>query len=342
MLFTVLFSVHSVAQTTEFTEQEISFRNGDVVLQGTLLLPDAQCSVPAMVFLHGSGTHARAGFRPYAEEFARLGIASLFFDKRGSGTSGGSWTTSSLEDLAGDALSAIEFLKNTEGIDPVRIGFWGISQARWVATRAAAKSDDIAFMIMISGGGASPRDSELFSWRKEFEKAGLSETQIAAATTLLNTVYNYLKTGEGRTELIAQIENLGSGTYDGLSDVPGEQREEFAGILERLAQIESEKNRTNWSWVGAYKPLQDITEVTFPVLLMFGELDTDHPTELAVKKWKEGLGVAGNHKATIMVFPKAGHGIRVGSEHSHTATFADGYEEVQLGWLWKYVVNNKN
>jgi S-formylglutathione hydrolase len=82
-------------------EREVSFRNGSVELRGTLLVPDGEGPMPAIVFLHGSGPQTRGGFRTYAVEFARLGIASLYFDKRGSGESGGSWVNSSMEDLVG-------------------------------------------------------------------------------------------------------------------------------------------------------------------------------------------------------------------------------------------------
>ena len=69
---------------------------------------------------------------------------------------------------------------------------------------------------------------------------------------------------------------------------------------------------------------------------MFGDKDANQPTDLAVKKWREDLAKAENKNVTLMIFPGAGHGIRVG-EHSHRAPFADGYAEAMLGWLWKHV-----
>ena len=170
-------SDNAAGQALQFSEREVSFRSESIVLAGTLLLPAAQGKHPTIVFLHGSGPVTRAGDRLYAEKFAKLGMASLFFDKRGAGSSGGSWLTSSLEDLAQDALAAVEFLKTQKDVDTGRIGFWGVSQAGWVATLAASQSTDVAFMILISGGGASPRESEQFSYGKAFEKAALSDAE---------------------------------------------------------------------------------------------------------------------------------------------------------------------
>lgn len=331
LLLGVLASAPAAAQTPAFTEHDVSFANGNVSLQGTLVLPTAQAPEPAVVFLHGSGPATRAGARPYAEQFARLGIASLIFDKRGSGKSGGSWTTASLDDLAGDALAAVAYLKAQPGIDPHRIGLWGVSQAGWVATRAAAQSQDIGFMILISGGGATPRESELYSWRQAFDQAGLADTQKAKALDVLDAYFRYLATGAGRPQLATRLDDLAA-----------DHSNPLAQLGERLNQVlPSAGNQQNWSWVATYDPAPDIAKVTCPLLLMFGDRDTEHPTPLAVRKWRDGLAAAGNDRATLMVFPGAGHGIRMrdGFTGSGRPPFADGYAEAMIGWLWLHVVN---
>jgi pimeloyl-ACP methyl ester carboxylesterase len=331
VVFTLLATSPASPQAREFTERNVIFQNGSVDLHGTLIVPAAEKPVPAIVFLHGSGPHPRAGFRSYAEAFARLGVAGLFFDKRGSGESGGSWITSSLEDLAGDALAAVEYLKADSAIDAKRIGFWGVSQAGWVAPRAAARSEDIAFMILISGGGAGPRESEMFSYAREFERAGLSATESTEAAAVLDAYFDYLASGKQRAELIARL--------DGLR--PGPLRP----VAEELDKIlPSAENLANWSWVATYDPVPDIEEIDFPVLLMFGDRDTDHPTPLAAERWRKGLTSEGDNRMTLMIFPGAGHGIRMREGHtgSGRAPFADGYMDAQLGWLWRVALGGGN
>ena len=320
----------AAAQAPRFSERDVSFRNGSVELRGTLMVPAIEGRHPTVVFLHGSGPATRAGARPYAEEFARLGVASLFFDKRGSGSSGGSWTHSSLDDLAGDALAAVEYVKMQEEADPGRIGFWGVSQAAWVATLAASQSPDVAFMMLISGGGASPRESELFSYRQAFAEAGLSESEQSEAFGILDMYFGYLATGEGRSELVARLEAAREGR--------------LSPLAQQLDQIlPSAENRGNWSWVATWDPAPSTAKIKCPVLLMFGDRDTDHPTAVAVQKWKEGLKNAGNDRVTLIVFPGAGHGIRMRDGHTGSGRppFADGYAEVMLGWLWRHVVDDR-
>ncbi len=84
-----------------------------------------------------------------------------------------------------------------------------------------------------------------------------------------------------------------------------------------------------------------IARIKCPLLLMFGDRDTDHPTTLAVQNWREGLKKAGNQRFTLVVYPGAGHGIRMreGYTGSGRAPFAEGYLETMVGWLWLNVVD---
>ena len=82
------FSLRRVdAKPPPFKQEEVSFRNGDVTLSGTLLLPLTEELHPAVVFLHGSGSEGRYAGRFLAEYFTRHGIAALIYDKRGVGKS---------------------------------------------------------------------------------------------------------------------------------------------------------------------------------------------------------------------------------------------------------------
>lgn len=333
LILVFVFSIPLVTkgQNKNWTETEVIIKNGTVALSGTSIIPQKKEPVPAVVFLHGSGPMTRDGFRSYAQTFAELGIASVFYDKRGTGESGGSWVTSSLDDLANDALAAVEYLNEQPNIDAERIGFWGVSQAGWVASKAAAKSE-MAFMIIISGGGASPRESEIFSYKKQFAHMGLSDVETADGLKVVNQYFDYLSGEMERDRMVEILEELANSKLSFLKD-------------QLLRILPSKANRANWSWVADYEPAEDITQFKGSVLLMFGDMDMDQPTELALEKWKEGLTNTENEKVTISIFPGAAHGIRLagqGQGHGHQrAPFADGYMELQIGWLWKHVLAKK-
>ena len=74
----------------------------------------------------------------------------------------------------------------------------------------------------------------------------------------------------------------------------------------------------------------------FPILLLFGDRDTQNPTDLSIAAWKGSLERGGNRQFTIKTFPKAGHGIRTWIEGHHEGgrpPFADGYHETMDRWL---------
>lgn len=308
-------------------EREVVLSHGAIELAGTIALPAGPGPHPAVVFLHGSGPATRAGAAEYAERFAGIGLASLRFDKRGTGSSTGSWIDSSLEDLARDAVVALDHLRGLPEIDPTRVGFWGVSQAGWVAVRATALSSHIGFLVIISGGGVSPYESEMYSYRVALEAAGHGESEIADALTLVDSYMRYLRTGEDRATVAAAIE-------------AARERPWFEQVrLDRI--FPSPEGREKWSWVASWDPAPLAENLRFPVLILFGGEDRQTPPEASVSAWRDALDEAGNTDYHIEVFPQAGHGIRLWGSAAHgqgRPPFAEGYHEIMLDWLATEIV----
>ena len=113
---------------------------------------------PAIVFIVGSGpnsTHTGlyANFvRENLEQlFLQLGVALLYFDKRGVGLSEGRWHRTDLYERADDARAAVQFLRQQPGIDPERIGVVGHSQGGTVAQILGhLYGDSLAFIASLA------------------------------------------------------------------------------------------------------------------------------------------------------------------------------------------------
>jgi pimeloyl-ACP methyl ester carboxylesterase len=218
-----------------------------------------------------------------------------------------------------------------------------VSQGGWVAPLAASKAPGTAFLVVVSGGAVSPRESEMFAYRGHFKRMGLSSADTTKAVEILDSYFGYLATGKDRDKVVAKLETIRTGA--------------LAPLAEQLDRIlPSEENRRNWTWVATYDPSAHVAQLKCPVLLLFGDRDTEQPAEVAAARWREALAKGGNDRGTIVVFPGADHTMRVKSSapgggtsgqdgamspgHSGSARspLAAGYTEVQLGWLWRNVV----
>src|SRR5688572_16504977 len=143
-----------IARRVDIEQQEdVRFPGGGVQLAGTLIAPNTGGKHPAIVLVHGSGPQNRESILPFARFLIRHGMAVLGYDKRGVGGSTGDWNTASFDDLAGDVVAAVEYLKTRPDIDSRQIGLLGVSQAGWIMPLAAVRATDIAFLISVSGAG---------------------------------------------------------------------------------------------------------------------------------------------------------------------------------------------
>lgn len=129
-------------------------------LQGTITLPHSgDEKFPAVLFIHGSGPIDRNSdakglpinaFKQFAEHCARIGFASLRYDKRGVGGSGGSFVEAGMYDLVDDAVAAVQFLKQQPQIDPERIYILGHSEGAILAPQVFER-EPVKGLILLSG-----------------------------------------------------------------------------------------------------------------------------------------------------------------------------------------------
>lgn len=203
------FSIRRVdAKPPTFKQEEVSFRNGDVTLSGTLLLPLTKSIHPAVVFLHGAGSEGRYGARFLAEYFTRYGIAALIYDKRGVGKSTGDWKRSDFSDLAGDAIAGIHFLQQRSEINPKQIGLYGHSQGGMIAPLTASRSRDVAFIISGAGSAVPVYESEINSVTNQVRVKGISGDELAEATEFVKMWVNVMRTGQGWEQFDSAIEKV--------------------------------------------------------------------------------------------------------------------------------------
>ena len=160
--------------------EDVTVVNGGVKLKGTLLVPLTKGPHPAVVFAHGSGDTLR-DVGMWNTFFVRQGIAVLSLDKRGAGESTGDWHKASLDDIAGDWLAGVAMLKQRADIDGARIGVHGSSQGGWTAPLMAARSKDVAYVIVRAGSANTVADTMAYEIGWSAREAGLPEADALEA-----------------------------------------------------------------------------------------------------------------------------------------------------------------
>jgi uncharacterized protein len=124
------------------------FRSGEDVC-AAWLYPAAggASSAPIVVMAHGLSGTRRDRLGPFAERFARAGVAALAFDHRGFGDSGGEPDLFHPARQLEDWRAAIAFARTLPGVDPSRVVTFGSSMGAGNALAAAAEDRRVAAAI---------------------------------------------------------------------------------------------------------------------------------------------------------------------------------------------------
>lgn len=152
----------SFVRAQTLLNQTLNLDTGSGVLQGSLLLPKSEQAVPVALLIAGSGPTDRDGNNPagrndslkrLAQGLAKMGVASLRYDKRGIGASqaaGPDERGLSVEGYVSDALAWCEKLKGDPRFSELIL--IGHSEGALIASLAAPKSEAAA-LISIAGSG---------------------------------------------------------------------------------------------------------------------------------------------------------------------------------------------
>jgi dipeptidyl aminopeptidase/acylaminoacyl peptidase len=276
----------------EVQVEEIQFRSGKFKVVGDLLIPKDGERHPAIIMVHGDGPALRSGavpFGPTMEIFLRHGFAVFSWDKPGSGESTGE-INNALTQRADILVDGIEVLIEHPAIDPDQIGIWGISQAGWVMPLALEQSDEIDFMVVVSGGAEDSIEQGAYYVGQQVIELGGTEEQAA----LVDKYYSQYRKASSYEEYREAIEVLVS--------IPQLQNQyQFEIAEERQWKPLSRK------FDAFIDPMDIIVRTTIPVLAFFGELDKNIDPVQGAEAYEVALQKAGNEHYQIITIPDVEH-----------------------------------
>jgi len=269
-----------------FDEVEVTVGSGEWSLPGTLSMPHGDGSFPAVVLVHGSGPQDRdetigpnRSFRDLAWGLASQGIAVLRYEKRTKAHA--DKITPELkarltvqEEAIDDALSAVQLLRQTPGIDPGRVYVLGHSLGATLAPRIGQQDPSIAGLVIMAG------------MTRPFED-----------TILDQYTYLYTLSGSMTDEQEAELERL---------------RAQVARVKDpTLSNQVPAKDlplgvpAAYWLDLRGYRPAEVAQSLAMRILVLQGGRDYQVTAADDYPAWQKALAEKGN--ATLKLYPKLSH-----------------------------------
>jgi pimeloyl-ACP methyl ester carboxylesterase len=296
-----------------YDEEEVGYENKSdgVHLAGTLTLPRTKGPHPAVLLITGSGSQDRdetiARHRPFlvlADYLTRHGIAVLRVDDRGMGGSSRGDLSATSENFAGDVLTGVEYLKNRKEINPKQIGLAGHSEGGMIAPMVAARSTDVAFIVLIAGLGQTGADLILKQNVLALRANGVSDWRIDQTLIALKQMFAILK---AEPDNVIAERKMSEALARQVGAMNAEQKQSFAPDE---ATIKSGSAVFLIPWFRfflAYDPAPTLRRVTVPVLAINGEVDQQVPGKENLELIAAALKAGGNKDYTTMLLPKLNH-----------------------------------
>lgn len=239
----ILFLLTMVVKAQETITEEYTLYNDDIVLPGTLSLPQSRSKLPLAIFVHGSGSANRDGndgalakanhIKQLADNLNQEGIAFYRYDKRNANTSNSNkidMSTATIQDLVKDVQVAINQFSKDDRFSTISV--IGHSQGSLVGMLSV--NEKVDHYISLAGPGTTVDKSLIRQLEAKNEELG----KIAAS----------------------HIEEL----------ITTDTIKEVNILLLALFAPNNQKYLKNWIMLN---PAEEIKKLTIPTLIINGSQD---------------------------------------------------------------------
>jgi len=298
-ILSIFFTTYSLSQDLELNKEIISFSTEISQLEGCLVKPKDTVNYPVVIFVHGDGGINRdmfGAYEPIWNYFNDAGYGCLSWDKPGIGNSKGKtqgYVQQSIPERVEEVIAASDYLKTRNDIDTNNIGLWGISQAGWVLPRVSMERV-ISFMIFVSCPTTTGDEQSTYLIKKNLIISGYSPS---IADSISKAFYNsMICLNEGKTyESYKQYKRK----YDTVPFITN-----LGWLLTEEEYISEQKEPKEF-----YDPGPAIRKLKCPLLIIYGELDSQVDPLRGIKDFKEYLSTSDNPDYTIKLIEKVNHAI---------------------------------
>lgn len=288
-----------------YATEEVTFMNGDVVLNGTLVLPEGYShTTPVLIMVTGSGQQNRdeelfehKPFAVIADALARAGIATLRYDDRTFSGYAGNINNCTTEDFKNDALAGINLLRKRFD----KVGVIGHSEGGTIALMLAAEKN-ADFIVSLAGMVISGAETLVSQNRIALADAGIEADGIENYCDALMEVFMANVNGDS----MPNIEN---------HDLP-------LALKQNLRAVQHQIQMPYMKHFLALDMRPLLSRITCPVLALNGtkDIQVEHGTNLSALR----NGLPANEKNSIESIDGVNHLF----QHCNTGAVSE-YREIE-------------
>lgn len=325
-----------VARRLPLVEREATIQSGDVVLHGRLTLPPGRGQrFKTVVHVHGSDAVPSVGREWLPHLLASQGVATLVFDKRGTGCSTGQYVQH-FGVLAEDVVAVVEWLARQPEVDPTQIGLAGFSQGGWVAPLAALREPRVKFVAVGFGLATSMADEDLEEAPLKLAAQGLSPESVEEFKALNAELHQLARSGFQDWQRFESALALAKTRpwFEAAAQQPSWLGLTVQMGLEKAKTVAPQMFQSFFQ--PFYEPVPTLEALGVPMLWLMGGRDIEAPPEKTLQILAR-LRAQGK-PITVVVFPNADHGIQdfVVKDRVRVRTqYSAGYFQTLLTWLLK-------
>ncbi len=289
--------------------EDVTFSNvkASVELAGTLTLPDKEGQFPTAILISGNGEHDRnesfGNHKPFLDisnYFAKNGIATFRYDKRGVEKSTGDYNAATSFDFAEDVKAAVDYLLSRKEVQS--IGLIGHSEGGLIAPIVASTSPKVAFIIALAGPSIAG-DKILLSQQKAIALAkGRDEADIKQSQKLNRDAFEIVKKFKEeatlKEEMTSYIKRISLNDPDQPESMTFEE------------YVDAQVNGVLRPWMVnflRYNPAPFIQQVKCPVLALNGSKDLQVLAKDNLPEWKRILEESGNENVAVKELANLNH-----------------------------------
>ncbi|NND43786.1 MAG: alpha/beta hydrolase [Xanthomonadales bacterium] len=264
----------------------------DGSVAGTLTLPPGQGPFPLTILLAGAGNPNRGNvsYRSWADHLARIGVASLAYDRRPDNEYAADGFLYDLDDHVADVVSAMDLLEQHPLIDREQIYLHAKSRGGWIALETAARDPRIAAIVGIGIVAGSMPMQDLQAVQDRMRRDGRDANEIDAALAYTRLYFETAENPALWPSLRSAAKEAGAAAWA-----------EYVRIPEQPGDLE---------WFSAHLDT-DVTDlvpgIQAPMFLAWGSEDAIAPASMNLPMFHWLLSEESAEQSRLKVYAGASH-----------------------------------